>query len=118
MLGVTISRREPAPKSAPGTAGCIKGTPRQTDIRKAAFVSFSTFPTIGPFASFGQVKAKFPDAKLESGVGDQAFYSPSGGLLFAFQGKTVLEVQVYKFGKPGTQTEAVTLAKAMQGRLG
>ncbi len=121
VLGVPIGRREQAgPSSAPtGVGGCIKGTPRQalSNLSKGAYVSFSTFPAGGELGSFDMVKAKFPDAKVLAGLGDQALFSPSGGLVMGFLDGKVFSVQVIKAGKPANEADAVTLAKAFLGRI-
>lgn len=119
VLGVPIGRRE-QPSSAPnGVAACIKGTPRQalSDLSKAAYVSFSTFPAGGELGSFEQLKTKLPDAKVLNGLGDQALFSPSAGWVMGFLDGKVFSVQVVKAGKPGNEADAVTMAKAFVGRL-
>lgn len=120
VLGVPIGRRE-EPSAAPnGISSCVKGTPRQAlaNLSKAAYVSFSTFPAGGELGSFDQVKAKFADAKVLNGVGDQALFTPSAGVVIGFLQGRVFQVQVVKAGKPGTEADAVTMAKAFLGRIG
>jgi len=120
VLGVPIARRE-QPSSAPnGVAGCVKGTPRQalSNLSKAAYVSFSTFPPGGELASFDLVKAKLTDAKVLTGLGDQALFSPSTGVVIGFLHGKVFQVQVVKAGRPGNEADAVTMARAFVGRLG
>ncbi len=120
VLGVPIGRREQPSPPKPGLSACIKGTPRQalSNLSKAAYVSFSSFPAGGELASFDQVKSKFADAKVLSGVGDRALFSPSAGVIFGFLHGRVFSVQVVKAGKPGTEADAVTMAKALLGRIG
>lgn len=115
-LGVDVTRREP--HSGTGSESCIKGTQRQTDLTKAAFVSFSTYPAGGAMASFEKVKTSLPGSKVLSGLGDQALFNAPVGVLIGFRGGKVFMVQVFKAGKPGSETDAVTLTKAMLGRLG
>jgi hypothetical protein len=120
VLGVPIARRE-QPSAAPnGVGGCIKGTPRQalSNLSKGAYVSFSTFPAGGELGSFDKVKASFPDAKVLAGLGDQALFSPTGGLVMGFLDGKVFSVQVVKAGKPGNEADAVTMARAFVARLG
>jgi len=115
VLGVEISRTEPGAGAA---QSCIKGTQRQTDLTKSAYVSFSTFPAAGPMASFDKVKGALPGSKAVSGIGDQALYSSSVGAVFAFLGGKVVQVQVVKAGRPAGEADAVTMAKALVARLG
>lgn len=118
VLGVPIERRESPGNLPKGVGGaCIKGSPRQADITKAAFVSFSAFRAAGPFASFDKVKGQFKDAKVLNGLGDQALFVPTGGLVFAFAKGMVFQVQVYKLGKVGTESDAVDLAHALLSRV-
>ena len=117
MLGVEVARTEPHSTTG-GAESCIKGTVRQTDITKGAFVSFSTFPAGGPMASFDKVKASLPGSKVLSGLGDHALYASSVGAVYGFLGPNVFMVQVYKHGTRGTEADTVTMAKAMLGRLG
>lgn len=116
MLGVEIRRTEPG--TASGSQSCIKGTLRQTDLTKAAYVSFSTFPAGGPLASFDKLKSSLPGSKVLSGPGDQALFSSSTGAVFGFLNGKVFQVQVVKGGRPGNEADAVTMAKTLVGRLG
>lgn len=120
VLGVPIGRRE-QPSAAPtGVEGCIKGTPRQAlnNLAKAAYVSFSMFPAQADFGSIDQVKSKFADGKVLTGLGDQALFVPSAGVIYGFLQGKVFSVQVVKAGKPGTESDAVTMAKALLSRIG
>jgi hypothetical protein len=113
VLGAPVTRKEPA--TATGAIGCVKGTDRADDLTKAAFVSYSQFTTGGDAVldQFGSEEG----AEQVTGVGDRAVFQASGGILFfSANGKTA-EVQVFKFGQPGTRDEVLAMAKALLPRL-
>ncbi len=117
VLGVPIERRESPPNSPKGVGSCVKGTLRQSDLTKVAYVSFSAFPAAGPFASFDKVKGQFKDAKVLDGLGDQALFTPSVGAVFAFAGGKAYSVQVVKGGRPAGEADVIAMAKALLGRV-
>ena len=117
VLGVPITRRDLSPSTGTGSEGCLKGNERQADLAKVAYVSFSTFPPGGDLGTFEQVKASLPDAQVLGGIGDDALFSPSGGLVMGFVGGKVFMIQVVKGGRPATQADFIGLAATFVDRI-
>ena len=114
VIGSAVTRREPSPKTA-ASFGCVKGTDRAADLSTAAFVSVSVF-TAGREAMLDEIAA---DAGTEeiSGLGDRALYQPAGGFVFILKGSTVVSVQVFKLGQPGSRDDVLSLGRSVLPRV-
>ena len=113
MIGAPVTRNEPA--TSAGGLGCVKGTDRNPDVTKGAFVSYSEFTTGGD-ALLDQFGSE-PGAEQVPGLGDRAVFEASGGLVFFSANGKVASVQVFKFGQVGTRDEVIALAKLLLPRL-
>lgn len=67
--------------------------------------------------SFDQITKSLPDAQVITGIGDQAVYSPSGGVVVGFLGGKLFGTQVVKGGKPAGKDDVLALATAFVKRL-
>lgn len=114
VIGVPVTRREASAESA-GSFGCVKGNDRATDLTQAAFVSFSAF-TAGGVALLDELAGQGGTEEI-SGLGERALYQAAGGFVFVLQGGTVVSVQVYKFGAPGSRDEVIGLARIALSRV-
>ena len=113
MIGAPVTRNEPA--TSAGAIGCVKGTDRNADVAKGAFVSYTEFTTGGD-ALLEQLGSE-AGAEEVSGLGDRAVFEASGGLVFFSASGKVASVQVFKFGQVGGRDEVVALAKVLLPRL-
>jgi hypothetical protein len=113
VIGAPVTRNEPA--TTAGAIGCVKGTDRNADVAKAAFVSFSDF-TSGGDALLDQFGSQ-ADAEQVPGLGDRAVFEASAGAVFFSAKGKVASVQVFKFGQVGSRDEVIALAKLLLSRL-
>lgn len=114
VIGAPVTRREASPKTAV-SFGCVKGTDRAADISTGAFVSFSAFTT-GGAALLDQLAGESGTEPV-SGLGERALYQAAGGFVFILKGSTVVSVQVFKFGQPGSRDEVIGLARTALSRV-
>ncbi len=57
-------------------------------------------------------------SKPVSGLGDRAHFLPNAGALFIIDDDDLVQVQVVKVGKPGSQQDCVTVAKDVLSKRG
>jgi hypothetical protein len=115
VIGAPVTRREPSKQSTPGSFGCVKGTDRVDDLTKGAFVTFSVFGTGGQ-ALLDQLAGESGIETID-GLGDRALLKTAEGFVFVAKGSSVLSVQVFKFGQPGTRDEVIGLARIALSRV-
>jgi hypothetical protein len=113
VIGVPVTRNEPATQT--GAIGCVKGTDRNADVAKGAFVSYSQF-TVGGEQVLDQFGSE-SDAEEVTGLGDRAVFEASAGLVFFSANGKVASMQVFKFGQVGGRDEVIALAKLLLPRL-
>ena len=112
MINVPVARREP--HSQASNESCIVGANRSDKPADFSFVSYSVLH--GDTTVFSGASAQ-SDAQSISDVGKGALFVPSAGTLFVLAGDGELTVQVVKAGVPGSQDDAVALARLLVSRL-
>lgn len=114
VLGVAIARRDANGEPASGIVSCLKGTERVEDLADSYYVSASVFEG-GGSVLFDEATSG-GDSQPVDGLGDQAAYIPSAGVLFIVDGADGLSVQVVKAGVPASQQDCVKVAKDILSR--
>lgn len=112
VLGIEVARREPNEDQF--GRSCIKGNERSGDPSQFTFVSVSVL-TGGGSTVVDQFRTEADAAPVE-GLGDDAVFVPSAGVLVIVDGEDSIQVQVVEGGIPGTQEQAVTVAEDVLGR--
>ena len=108
VLGIEIERREPHEDEASKGVSCIKGTERQADVTTASYVSVARYPAAGGAVLIEQATAE--GATSVDGLGDEAVFLASAGLLLVLDGDDTVQVQVVKDGVPSGIDDATTVA--------
>jgi len=115
VLGIDIDRREPHEDAAGQSVSCIKGTERQADVTQASYVSVSVYPaSVGAALMEGAVDE---GATSVEGLGDEAAFLATAGLLIVLYGDDAVHVQVVKNGVPAGLDDATTVAADVLDRL-
>lgn len=107
VLGVKIVRREPV--GDPGTQrySCLKGASRSDDPTKFTYVSVGVTAGTGP-ALLDALRSQ-EGSQPVGGIGDDAAYLPSAGLLVVSVAGDAVQAQIVKGGVPGSLADAKTV---------
>ncbi len=104
LLGIEIERREPVGEPGAQSYSCLKGSERSDDPADFNYVSVGVTSGVGAVL-LDEFRAQ-EGAQPVDGLGDDALFLPSAGVLVVSLGGDAVQVQVVKNGVPAGLDDA------------